>query len=1185
MNTINTLPLRGFLIFLTPLIYFFFIASTATLYAQDSTRKQISFTNFSDIKGYPKQEIFGITTDKQGFFWVASADGLYKFDAANSIQAYKKEDSLLQSNTIRTIYADSQDNIWIGTTLGGLTKFHQPSETWKTYLSDTNDPYSISNNDILSILEDSQGRIWIGTEKGLNLYNQETDNFYTFLPDPSDPTSISAKAVVDILEDSSGRIWLSTWAGGINLLLNSNENISDSQFRHFYPSTNTEAGNVWTVYQDRKNRMWVGTIGGGIYLMELPSEATNKIGQQDWTPQFHSFTHDENDKTSISNNAIFDIQEDSQGYFWLASSRGLSRTKIPTTSTSKDYSNLKLEFEHFHANPASTNSIGSGNVYTIYEDKQQLLWFGSESGISQYSWQANQFQNYSIFDNTDSAPEIKDILSISETEIWISTDRKGLLKFNTESNKLEPVPTIGDDNLLDNVLTKLYSKDKEQIYVGTAKGIAIIDLKNLNTRSIPLPKTMSDQHPSFHVNCMLKDHRDQLWIGTHTGLFRLDETTGTYTFFSHDLTNPTSISDSHIQDLFEDSNGSLWVATFRGLNRTDINQPGKTFFKRYYYDINNPQNSLLTNQLTALEQVDNYLYIGSQRGLFRYNIDTDYFENLNQSHTRYRTASLEIGTDNKLWGSTKNSIFSYDTKKGTFHIFNSKDEIGRFMYRLQTSSKEKQDLFFASERGITKFNPTDLKTNKKIPPVVITSVKKLNTEGVFITNDINENAIQLEYDDYHLSINFSVQNYINSKKNQYAYQLEGFNENWTYTDEAMTAVYTNLSHGTYTFKVKGANNDGVWNESPTTLSIVKKPAYWETWWFKGFLFFTLLFFSALGMQYYTKNVRERNQELKVYTDNLSQEITVRKGVEKELHQREQYMEVLVKQRTEQLELKNVEVHALLKKLKNRNDELEETVANRTQELRAYNEELKRSNYDLEQFAYIASHDLQAPLRTIKSFSDLLVKSLDKKLNTREQDFIGFIIQSVENMQELVDSLLTFSRVNAKRGTIKSIQLSKLFQVIQAELATVIEEQNAIIQLSNLPEIVYADKVKFKQLLQNLITNGIKFSRKGIAPIVTIRCKDQVDFWRFEVEDNGIGIDEQFKEKIFQLFQRLHTKAEYQGTGIGLALCKKIVEQHGGQIWVESKEGEGSRFIFTINKFLNKDTVDNQVVDSLEHSLS
>jgi len=172
------------------------------------------------------------------------------------------------------------------------------------------------------------------------------------------------------------------------------------------------------------------------------------------------------------------------------------------------------------------------------------------------------------------------------------------------------------------------------------------------------------------------------------------------------------------------------------------------------------------------------------------------------------------------------------------------------------------------------------------------------------------------------------------------------------------------------------------------------------------------------------------------------------------------------------------------------------------------------------------------------------------------------------MEELVDSLLTFSRVNAKRGTIKPIDLSKLCQVIQSELATTIEEQNAVIQLSNLPDIVYADKIKFKQLLQNLITNGIKFSKKGRSPIVKIQCEEQVDSWRFEVKDNGIGIDEQFKEKIFLIFQRLHTKEEYQGTGIGLALCKKIVEQHGGNIWVESEEGEGSRFIFTINKALN-----------------
>jgi len=447
MNKANTSPFYYFLTKIVPITLSLLIANTSKLYTQTKTSSQISFTNFANIDGFPKQEIFDITTDKQGFFWVASTDGLYKFDASHSVQIYKKGnpaiDGGLQSSSIRAVYADSKNNIWIGTTLGGLTKFDQASGTWQTYLSDTNDKFSISNNDILSILEDSQGRIWVGTE-------------------------------------NAGRIWASTWAGGFNLLLTDKQgHIADSQFRRFYPSKNKVTHNVWKLYQDRNNRFWAGTTGGGLFLVDIPSAASDNIKEQDWDLQFYNFIHTENDETSIASSVIFDMKEDNQGCFWIATNAGLSRTRIPTNFTAKDYPNLKLKFEHSYANPTKIHSIGSGNIYTIYKDKQELLWFGTSSGLSHYSWYANQFQNYSIFGTSKQAAKIKDIYAISEEVIWVSTDKKGLLEYNTKNNKLRPITTKGDNQLLNTSLYSLYSKDGKKIYVGTEQGIAIIDLEVL----------------------------------------------------------------------------------------------------------------------------------------------------------------------------------------------------------------------------------------------------------------------------------------------------------------------------------------------------------------------------------------------------------------------------------------------------------------------------------------------------------------------------------------------------------------------------------------------------------------------------------------------------------------------------------------------------------------------------------
>jgi len=273
------------------------------------------------------------------------------------------------------------------------------------------------------------------------------------------------------------------------------------------------------------------------------------------------------------------------------------------------------------------------------------------------------------------------------------------------------------------------------------------------------------------------------------------------------------------------------------------------------------------------------------------------------------------------------------------------------------------------------------------------------------------------------------------------------------------------------------------------------------------------------------------------------------------------------------------------RIKKNNELLEKEVSDRTSELNALvsqlqaeekklsfkNQELEKyieSNNQLENFAYIASHDLQAPLRTIKSFVGLLEKSLGSKMNEREKEFFHFISTSTNNMQELINALLTFSRVNSQKRKIQEVNPKELFESIKADLNATLKEEKAKVSIADFPESIHADKIKLKQLLQNLITNGIKFSKKEVNPVVNISCEELPEHWQFEVADNGIGIPSQFNNKIFQLFQRLHNSVDYEGTGIGLALCKKLVEQHDGEIWVKSEEGMGSHFFFTISKALN-----------------
>jgi light-regulated signal transduction histidine kinase (bacteriophytochrome) len=233
------------------------------------------------------------------------------------------------------------------------------------------------------------------------------------------------------------------------------------------------------------------------------------------------------------------------------------------------------------------------------------------------------------------------------------------------------------------------------------------------------------------------------------------------------------------------------------------------------------------------------------------------------------------------------------------------------------------------------------------------------------------------------------------------------------------------------------------------------------------------------------------------------------------------------------------------------------------------EELRRSNAELEQFAYVASHDLQEPLRKVASFCQLLEKRYGDQLDQRGHEYIGFAVDGAKRMQRLINDLLTFSRVGRLGSRHTEVDLNDVLDTALGNLSTAIEEANAEIVRPTQPlPVVDGDPTLLAMLWQNLIGNAVKFSREGVTPRIVIDCRARTDSddqeeWLLSVADNGIGIAEDFVDKVFVIFQRLHGRDEKSGTGIGLALCKKIVEHHGGSIRVDGPYAQGTRFLFTL----------------------
>ena len=228
--------------------------------------------------------------------------------------------------------------------------------------------------------------------------------------------------------------------------------------------------------------------------------------------------------------------------------------------------------------------------------------------------------------------------------------------------------------------------------------------------------------------------------------------------------------------------------------------------------------------------------------------------------------------------------------------------------------------------------------------------------------------------------------------------------------------------------------------------------------------------------------------------------------------------------------------------------------------------LKNSNLELQEFAYIISHDLQEPLRAIISFSQLIEENYGELLDSEGKEFFSYILEGGKRMKDLISELLNYSRLSTRQKPLKSNNFNDLLNNALFNLKESIKESGAIITHDELPTLI-AEKTQIVQLFQNLISNAIKF-RSGNIPKIHIGVKENLNEWLFSVEDNGIGIDPEHFERIFKIFQRLHTRNEYPGTGVGLAICKKIVERHSGKIWLKSEIGKGSTFYFTIPKIKN-----------------
>ena len=1085
----------------------------------------LRFEHLSVEQGLSNGSVHAIHQDQRGFLWLGTEDGLNLYDGS-SITIFRHQlgdPNSLSSSNFGKIYEDESGLLWFGTWGGGLDRYDPATNRFVHYRHDPGNPASISSDRIEFLVGDGAGGLWIGTERdGLNRYDGATGTFVRYRHDPADPNSLPNDRALAGWLDGEGGLWVGT-DGGLSRLT-----IATGVFEHVPVDPDSDTGLSSPrvrALAHRDGQLWIGTRGGGLNRLDLSTRRIEK------------FTHQPGAAGTLSGDAIARLHVDSNGTLWVATyAHGL---------------NCYDGDSGFHRVPESSvepHSLSGSRVESFYEDRSRNLWIGTRGGgVNRLDLKGQKFVSY-VHDpdivNGLPHPGVHAITGVHDAAgdaLWIGTDGGGLTRFDRGTGRFATVRHDDED-----------------------------------------PESLSGDR----VLALLSARDGTLWVGTYTGGLNRRSGQGGFVAYRHDPADPSSLSGNRVQVLFEDRDGDVWAGTASGLNRVRTGADGSVTFDVFRLDAGDA-GSISSNYITAIAQDRaGTLWFGTQRGLNAYDPDTGRFRRyLNDPDVSNSLASdivqaviEDVTRDGLLWVATEDGgLNRFDTNTGEFRVYAERDGLpsnavaaleqdDTGMLWLSTSRglsrfdpiaeqfrnydqtdgllthsfirnaswrSERGEIFFGSVAGLSLFHPDNVQDNPYVPSVVLTSFKKFNEEVEFGRPLSAIDELTLNYDDNFFSFEFAALDFTAPIKNQYAYMLEGVDPGWVSAGNRNYANYTGVDPGRYVFRVIGSNNDGRWNDAGTSIRLTIAPPFWQTLWFRAGLLLSLALFVTVAYQWRTRVIRLRNRRLQEINSRLNQEAAERRRAEA---QRERFVA-----------------------------------------------ELESKNAELERFTYTVSHDLKTPLVTIDGFLDLIEIDAAAGNTLAISEDIGHLHKATANMKRLLDDLLELSRAGMQVRPPTRVALSEVVDETLSLLAGPLETSGVTVAVDDDMPDVLVDRLRLVEVFQNLFDNAVKFLGDQPEPRIEVGARPSDGMVRCRVRDNGVGIDPKHHQAVFGLFERIDVKGE--GTGVGLALVRRIVEIYGGDVWVESEgAGRGTTFVFTLPA-ADSDTVDNPGVppDALRQS--
>ena len=1009
----------------------------------------------------------------------------------------------------------------------------------------------ISQSTIEAIFQDSEGYLWLGTNDGLNRYNGYEFKIYNY---EEYQNSISHNGITDITEDKYGNIWVNT-VSGVNKINKKTEKISN------YTELNgkIKEDSTTEIIVTKDNNILVGTYEG-LNIYNAKEDRFDVILEE---------------KDGILSSCIYSIDEDINGNIWIGTELGLNKLskdfKVLETYTSEseiynifcDDENgflwagsdssglLKIdtktkEVKQYINNIEDLNSLPANQVGAIIRDSKGNLWVGTTNGLARYNEKNDSFDVYKnkVYDkNSLVYNDVRSIIEDREGVLWVGT-YSGISIFDTESSIKYYNAGLDDGYLLsENMVHGIYEDDEGYLWIGSrTKGVNIIDRENNTSKSINMENNNVIQSNSIND---ITGYKDFIFVATDAGVLKINKKENTIQNYNLE----DGLIGENVKDIFVCDKNYLWIGSTNGLNLLDIEndkiidmtdyvdegsyvryvyqgQDGSYYIgflrdgglgiiepnskeTKYYKNIPNDKTSISSNRIRYInEDSKGNIWIGTSYGLNKYDPKTKVFKRYTTSDgiANNTIYGVLVDDNDNIWVSTNKGISQIDTKNNTVNNLSVTDGLQGNEFNGNAAFKSKSGELFFG--GINGLNA--------FYPEDVNSINnksKVIFDG-FKVNDkdyLDINGLKFDNNTENIKIKFFTPVYSSNKNISYEYELIGSNSSKATTKENYV-IYNDLLPGKYTFKVRAVDSRGDISDSETIEFSIKYPFWMSP--IACFIYLVIAILFIINNKYKLK-----------------------------------YLDRLVKSRTKELEEQMIK-----------------------------NEELYNNNIKIEEnknkYLVNLSHELRTPLNVISSTNQLLLE-LSKKDNIKSDKLAYYIDISERNcnrLLNLVNNILDNTKLQSKMYTLNLKEVDIIYLVEETSLTLIDYIKSKSIELIIDPEveekIILCDDYEIERCIVNLVSNAAKFTPEGGN--ITITIKDLDDKVMISVLDTGVGIEEKYHKTIFDRFNQVDNDESKGGSGLGLSITSKIVELHKGEIYVESKVGEGSNFVIILPVDPNKE---------------